>query len=165
MVTSTEVSDAALNKRNLKRSSAHKICKRGYGANDPENIAIVNMKESDEMSFEEIRDALNKKRIDSGKAPSLSICGVTGRYNRTAPLLYASQGREFIPLSQRGGRGMSNGGGPNGKFVWNNETDVILVDCVKQIEAQKWFMVAKLFTEKTGTKVDAESCAMRHTIL
>ncbi|KAE8444523.1 hypothetical protein EG329_000507 [Mollisiaceae sp. DMI_Dod_QoI] len=162
MVNQNEVSDAALMKRNLKRGQGEKVCKRGYGANDPENIAIVNLKEQDGYSFRDIVEILNEKRIREGKQPTLSVCGVTSRYNRTAPLLFQANGMTFVPLSKRRGGGAGN---PNGKPVWNDDLDIALVNAVKSVEATKWQTVADLMMDKTGIPMDANSVALRHSML
>tara|TARA_R110002060_G_scaffold51513_3_gene62522 strand:+ start:18 stop:842 length:825 start_codon:yes stop_codon:yes gene_type:complete len=158
------VSDAALLKRGLTRGAKEKVCKRGYGANDPENVNIVNMKE-DGMSFAEIVEALNETRVANGRAPSLSVCGVTSRYNRTAPLLFAAEGKQFIPLSKRG-KGQVLADGPlYEKPVWNDQLDLILAQVVKDVDKDKWNRVAMEYNRRTGKNISAQSAALRHTIL
>lgn len=164
LVPSANVSDAALLKRGIPRGKAEKICKRGYGANDPENIAIVNMHDGDMMLFPEIVDVLNAKRTEAGRDPSLTVCGATGRYNRTAPLLYTAEGKEFIPLSKR------RKGDPAtrpliGKPKWTAEMDKTLVLCAQEVVAEKWNRVAELFAARTGMPMDPQSAARRHTML
>jgi hypothetical protein len=170
MVDQDEVTDAALLKRNLARGQGKKICKRSYGANDPENIAIVNMKENQNLSFTEIAQILNDQRVEQGKNPSLSSCGVNSRYNRTAPLLYASQGRAFVPLSQRKGAGRHAHGRSirtqfGTQFVWSQEADLELVKCVKEVDSARWPTVASLFEERTGMRVESSAAALRHSLL
>lgn len=166
MIDQTEVSDASLLKRNIARGKGKKICKRGYGASDPENIAIVNMKEFDKLSFDEIARKLNDKRVKEGKTPSLSAVGVNSRYNRTAPLLFSSQGKEFIPLSKRKGRAKEfHDAYKDGVVIWDDELDLVLVNCVKDVEAAKWTTVATLFQERTGKSLNATAAALRHRLL
>ncbi|KAF4635874.1 hypothetical protein G7Y89_g2205 [Cudoniella acicularis] len=153
------VSDASLKKRGLDRGQGPRVCRRGYGANDPENIDIVNMKEHDGHSFGDIRNILNDRRIKEGRAPSLSTTGVANRYNRTAPLLFAAQGLEFVPLSQRKNRPMSS------SIVWTPEDDLALVDSYKEFEQSRWQEVARIFHAKTGKEIDPTACAQRHTLL
>ncbi|PVH82663.1 hypothetical protein DL98DRAFT_653054 [Cadophora sp. DSE1049] len=163
-VSQTAVSDAALLKRGLTRGAKEKVCKRGYGANDPENVNIVNMKE-DGMSFAEIVEALNETRVANGRAPSLSVCGVTSRYNRTAPLLFAAEGKQFIPLSKRG-KGQVLADGPlYERPVWNDQLDLVLAQVVKDIDKDKWTRVAMEYNRRTGKNISAQSAALRHTIL
>jgi hypothetical protein len=50
-----------------KRGKEGKVCKRGCGASDPENIAIVNMYKKDGMSFEQIKNKLNADRVKTIK--------------------------------------------------------------------------------------------------
>ncbi len=169
LVPEDEVTDAALLKRGLKRGDGADVCKRGYGANDPENIAIVNMYEIDRMSFDQISKKLNANRVENGRDPSLSANGVQNRYNRNAPILFQAEGREFVPLSQRKkGQRMDDitpSAGPNSRTPWTDELDVALVKAVKEWESGKWENVAAIFREKTGVDMDAKACALRHHII
>jgi hypothetical protein len=168
LIDQKDVSNASLLKRGLSRGNTAKVCKRGYGANDPENIRIVNLRENRQLSFPEIVEKLNSERIDSGRNPSLSVCGVTSRYNRTAPLLFASQGKQFIPLSQR--RAMRNGsarvhGAPTGFIGWTDPLDEELVKAVQVVDARRWQMVADQFFEQTGLRFSPSDVSRRHAIL
>jgi hypothetical protein len=166
MVEQSHVSDASLLKRNIARGKGKKICKRSYGASDPENIAIVNMKEFDDLSFDEIARKLNDKRVLEGKEPSLSAVGVNSRYNRTAPLLFSSQGKEFIPLSKRRGKAReAYEASRDGIMEWDEQLDLALVNSVKEVDAARWNTVATLFEEKTGKKLNAAAAAVRHGLL
>ncbi|KAL2060939.1 hypothetical protein VTL71DRAFT_8991 [Oculimacula yallundae] len=163
-VPQNEVSDAALLKRGLTRGAKEKVCKRGYGANDPENVNIVNMKE-DGMSFPDIVEKLNEVRVENGRNPSLSVCGVTSRYNRTAPLLFAAEGRQFIPLSKRGKGDVLADGPIAEKPVWNDELDLLLVKIAKDIDKEKWVRVSNEFNRRTGKNITGAIAAQRHTLL
>jgi hypothetical protein len=165
LVPQEQVTDAALLKRGLKRGKEAKVCKRGYGANDPENIAIVNMYEKDGMSFEQIKNKLNADRVKTGRNPSLSANGVHSRYNRTAPLLFGAEGKVFVPLSQRSGRGQPCGDIPTGRPAWNDTLDTALVLVVKEWEKTKWENVAKMFQEHPGVDMEPEACAVRHHMI
>lgn len=170
MVDQTEVSDASLLKRNIARGAGKKICKRGYGASDPENIAIVNMKDFEHLSFDMIAQKLNEKRESEGKDPTLTGVGVNARYNRTAPLLFTAQGKEFIPLSKRKACAKATKQVPKEKnkpseVCWTDPLDVILVNCVKDVDAAKWTTVATLFQEKTGKPVSPTAIATRYSLL
>lgn len=160
MTDSENVSDASLLKRGLTRTDGPRICRRGYGANDPENIAIVNLKEHEGLTFAEIRERLNDKRIKEGKTPSLSVTGVANRYNRTAPVLFSSQGLEFVPLSQR-----KNKPGNHSRVEWTNEDDLALVQSFNEYDHARWPAVAKMFEDKTGKVITPEIAAQRHAIL
>ncbi|KAF7901156.1 hypothetical protein EAF00_003377 [Botryotinia globosa] len=170
LVDQETVSDAHLKKRGLKRPPpGGKVGKRSYGANDPENIAIVNMKENQGMSFAEIAEHLNSEREKKGKKPDLSVCGVNGRYNRTAPILFATQGLKFVPLSERKkAKGAAAHGKSNNKVGWTVEAENKLVDIVKQVDAEKWSNVAHLLNMElyNGRAVyDATTCARRYAAL
>jgi hypothetical protein len=168
LIPEDEVTDAALLKRGLKRGNGAKVCKRGYGANDPENIAIVNMFEKDRMSFEAIMQKLNADRVENGKDPSLSANGVQTRYNRNAPILFSAEGKDFVPLGMRKrGQRMDDiyPSGPKAKVAWNDHLDTALVMAVKDWENRKWENVAALFRQRTGIDMDAAACAHRHHII
>lgn len=166
MINQAEVSDASLLKRNIVRGAGPKICKRGYGASDPENIAIVNMKEFDNLSFEEIAKRLNEQRVREGKVPGLSAVGVNSRYNRTAPLLFAAQGKEFVPLSKRKGKARELfEAHRDGIVEWDDELDLALVNAVKEVDAARWSTVALVFEQNTGKKLSAAAAAVRHNLL
>lgn len=162
LVPQEEVSNAALLKRGLKRGRGPRVVKRGAGANDPENIAIVNMKENEGLTFTQIAEILNRRRIAEGRQPSLTQTGVNGRYNRTAPLLFAAEGKVFIPLSQRS---RDNDGMERFRPMWNDELNLQLVMAVKEAETKKWEIVASIFEEKTGIKVDTKTAAKQYSIL
>jgi hypothetical protein len=116
------------------------------------------------MNFDQIKDEMNRRRIEAGRDPVLTTTGVTGRYNRTAPLLFAAQGEVFVPLSKRGGKNRPNPGGET-KMVWTDALDIKLVNCVKEIESKKWEEVAKLFNETTGKTINFLQAAQRHGML
>jgi hypothetical protein len=164
IVPQEDVSDACLAKRKLSRGKADKICKRRYGANDPENIMIVNLRETEGLSFDAIAKKLNAKRIDEGRNPTLSTTSVTSRYSRTAPLLFAAQGEVFVLLSKRGSRGKNPRREPF-HMAWTDELDLILVQCVKRIEKKKWGEVALLFEQHTGKAIPFGAAALRHSLL
>jgi hypothetical protein len=168
MTDQDTVSDASLLKRGITRPpKGDKVCKRSYGANDPENIAIVNMKENTDWTFQEIADILNEQRVKAGKDPKLTVCGVNGRYNRTAPIMFAAQGLHFVPLSERKKHGGGHGTRTK-KFAWKPEDDAVLVETVKNIDTEKWARVADALNQELqgGRQVfDAESCAKRYAVL
>ncbi|KAF8859094.1 hypothetical protein BDZ45DRAFT_689564 [Acephala macrosclerotiorum] len=164
MVPQSEVSDATLKKRRLSRGEGDTVCKRGYGANDPENIAIVNMYDIEGKSFPEIVQTLNDERIARGHKPTLTVCGVTGRYSRNAPLLYQSNGMVFVPLSQRSKKPGQNGQ-RTGQPVFDDNIDELLVKIVQDDEAEKWERVSKALEEQCGVRMDANAVAHRFALL
>ncbi|ESZ99114.1 hypothetical protein SBOR_0524 [Sclerotinia borealis F-4128] len=170
LVDQDTVSDAHLKKRGLTRPPpGEKVGKRSYGANDPENVAIVNMKENEGLSFAQIADDLNLKRVAAGKRPGLTVCGVNGRYNRTAPILFATQGLKFVPLSERRrSGGAAAHGSTTRKAGWTVEAENRLVEVVKQVESEKWGQVARILNAELydGRPVhDATTCAKRYASL
>lgn len=162
MVEQNEVSDAYLKKRGLERGKKEKVCKRGYGANDPENIRIVNMHESEGKTMAEIAHILNADRVAKGRKPTLTKLSCSARYARTAPLLFAAQGEVFVPLSERRKPGWEK---PGPKIVWTEKLDETLVDCVQTWEQRKWTDVADLFNDATGHNVDKDIVSIRYSML
>lgn len=156
-----KVTPAALLKRGLKKGQEETVVKRGYGAYDPENVEIVNLKETTDMSFAQIADYLNKKRVDDGRNPTLTMTGVNGRYNRTAPVLFETQGKVFIPLSKRKKNnpqavlhGESRSPDNLDNASWTEEYDLKLVKIVREYDADKWEVVRTRFEEATGFIID-----------
>ncbi|KUJ16812.1 uncharacterized protein LY89DRAFT_782074 [Mollisia scopiformis] len=166
LVDQDEVSDAFLLKRGLTRGNSDKVAARAYGANDPENIRIVNLKEGDDLSFKEIADILNAERIKKGNKPTLTGISCNSRYNRTAPLLFATQGKTFVPLSKRKkGFMFDKHGQPTGQLAWNATLDEALVKAVKSFESSRWSTVAGVLRDQTGLPFTEEMVARRHAIL
>lgn len=162
---------AAVMKRRLPIDKDGNVPKRAYGINDPENIKIVNMYENDQIGFSEISRILNNQRIREGRKPTLSICSVHARYNRTAPLLFASERRTFVPIRER--RKQMKRGEQNatleeepldGKF-WDPERDTKLVEFVQQYDAQKWKTVADLMSEYTDSNISVNQIVNRWKII
>ncbi|KAM3084988.1 hypothetical protein ACMFMG_003429 [Clarireedia jacksonii] len=168
MTGQENVSDASLMKRGITHPpKGERVCKRSYGVNDPENIAIVNLKENTDMTFQEIVDKLNEERVKVGKDPKLTVCGVNGRYNRTAPIMFAAQGLHFVPLSERKKNGDCHGKRTK-KAGWDPEDDKVLVETVKYIDTEKWRRVADILNRELrgGRQVyDADACAKRYAAL
>lgn len=160
LVDQEEVPDSYLKKRNIPRGQGEKVCKRGYGANDPENIAIVNMKEAG-MSFKNIADELNQERIKDGRKPTLTICSVTSRYNRNAPLMFATLGKTFVPMSERRRGRVNEHGEPTGDISWDKDLDDELINCHREFEASRWNTIASLMREKTGKPFTEKMVAIR----
>ncbi|KAI9645583.1 hypothetical protein NHQ30_006325 [Ciborinia camelliae] len=170
LVDQDTVSDAHLKKRGLTRPPpGEKVSKRSYGVNNPENVAMVNMKENDGLSFAQITEILNQKRVEAGRNPCLTVCGVNGRYNRTAPILFAAQGLKFVPLSARKkASGAKAHGSSTSKAGWTPDAESRLVDIVKQVETEKWTRVAQMLNADlfNGRAVhDATTCAKRYASL
>ena len=165
LVPTDTVSDAYLQKRNLPRPAGAKIVKRASGANDPENLAIVNKYDYEQKSWEIIAKELNNERIELGRVPTLTSNSVILRYNRTAPIYYESIGEDFIPLKLR-----KKGGLPGEPFQlkdrllvkWEQKHDDTLVRVVKQYDEAKWNTVATLMNKEfPGEIFTAKGVAVR----
>jgi hypothetical protein len=160
-VPTSSISDAALLKRGLKRSKDSVMSKRSHGPNDPENILIVNLRENEKKSWPEICQILNERRIKEGKSPSFTPNGCHNRYNRNAPILFAAEGKEFIPVSVQ--RKLEKN--PNGPMNWDDEADTSLILAVKEVDSQKWDRVATLFNDLTGRHITATEAALRTKVI
>jgi hypothetical protein len=158
-VNEDDVTDEWLEKRGKKRSAPHgsgkKIPKRSCGANDPENIQIVNLREQEDMSFAEIVKVMNARRTKVGKDPRLTSTGIANRYNRTAPLLFAAAGMKWVPLNMR------KKGTQYNEVVWTPKMNKTLVRAVKKVESSKWEQVAKIFNAETGLSMDAAAVSAK----
>jgi len=165
LVPTEEVSDAYLQKRNLPRTTGANIVKRASGANDPENLAIVNKYDFEQKPWEAIARELNDERIKLGRVPTLTANGVILRYNRTAPIYYESIGQDFIPLKLR-----KRGGVPGEPIQlkdrllveWEPKHDDTLMRVVKQYDEAKWNTVATLMNKEfPGETFTAKNVALR----
>lgn len=163
-VPQNEVSDAALLRRNLSRGSGEMVIKRGYGANDPENIQIVNLRE-DGHSFSEIKEILNDVRVEKGKIANLSVDAVTSRYNRTAPLFFQAQGIQFVPLNQRPHNRAPNNGRHTGRPAWTQALDLKMVQLVQAYDYDKWTTVSDNLFRESGIRFEPRSIAQRYALL
>lgn len=132
--------------------------RRAHGANDPENILIVNLKENEGMRWEEIAKRLNDNRIATGMKPDLTANSVHNRYNRNAPILFAAEGKEFIPIKERRP-------GYKTSSAWNPERDQALIDAVRSQEESKWFSIAQIYSERMGHVIDAQTAAYRFSLI
>jgi len=160
-VPTSSISDAALLKRGLKRSKDSVMSKRSSGPNDPENILIVNLRENEKKTWPEICQILNERRIKEGKVPAFTPNGCHNRYNRNAPILFAAEGKEFIPVSVQ--RKLEKN--PAGPLTWDDETDTLLIQAVKEVDSQKWEKVAALFKSYTGRHITASEAALRTKVI
>ena len=159
LINEDDVTDEWLDKRGMRRSapvgSGKKVPKRSCGANDPENIQIVNLREQEDMAFTEIVKIMNARRTKVGKDPRLTATGVANRYNRTAPLLFAAAGMKFVPLNQR------KKGAQFADVVWTKNMNKALCRAVKKVEASKWEQVAEIFNAETGNRMDAATVSAK----
>lgn len=160
-VATSSISDAALLKRGLKRSKNAVMSKRSHGPNDPENILIVNLRENEKKSWGDICLILNERRIKEGKTPSFTPNGCHNRYNRNAPILFAAEGKEFVPVSVQ--RKLKKN--PNGPIKWDDETDILLIQCVKEVESHKWDKVAALFNANSQRQITPAEAALRTKVI
>lgn len=162
-VSRSTVSDAALWKRGLPLTNAKRVIKRGYGVNDPENIAIVNMKDQEGLSWQEIVERINQKRVAEGKTRFLTVTAAANRYSRNCPVLMSSVGKEFYPLSVR--KRIDKGEIVAPRLDWTAENDLTLVKIFKEYEAQRWEAIANEFAAATGIDVHPIEAARRYAAI
>jgi hypothetical protein len=153
-----EITDASLAKRGLTRSGSKQMSKRASGANDPENITIVNLVENKGWKWPAISAFLNEQRVKSGRHPNFTPNSCHNRYNRNAPLLFAAEGKDWVPIKERSGA-------IKFKANWNNELDNLLVQCTKEVDSEKWAMVAERFNQRTNLDIDATAAAYRYSLI
>jgi hypothetical protein len=194
-VPADTVSDAALLKRGLQRSGEARVASRAVGATDPDNIMIISMFDNDKLTWTEIAQRMNQQRIMKGAKPNFTANSCHNRYNRNAPILYATDGREWVPVNKRRNyrKGIHMGyaaeetdpevegrssdkGDPSpfaeyndnmevDQFTWDAQCDLALVQAKKRIDAQLWPSVAKLFHETTGLKISPTIAANRFALI
>jgi hypothetical protein len=160
-VPTSSISDAALLKRGLKRSKNAVMSKRSHGPNDPENILIVNLRENEKKTWPDICLILNERRIKEGKTPSFTPNGCHNRYNRNAPILFAAEGKEFIPVSVQ--RKLKKN--PKGPMKWDDDADTLLIRAVKEVDSHKWNDVAALFNQHSQLKITPAEAALRTKVI
>jgi hypothetical protein len=150
VIDADTVSKASLKKRDIPDTGAKKICTKTTGANDPENISIVNMKDIEGLTFEEIAARVNAKRIVDGKMPDMKPNAANCRYNRTAPHLYQMQGIPFVRLADRANAdGKYKYTKEQEQLIWTDEMDQALVDIEHEYRVNKWKFIAKKFADQT----------------
>ncbi|RDW79581.1 hypothetical protein BP6252_04219 [Coleophoma cylindrospora] len=172
------MSKASLKKRGVKKASISKDgFKRGYGVNDPENLRIMDLFENEQdgqlLKWPEIAAIINTERIKAGKTPGLTANAAQNRYNRTAPVIYASEGRTFVPLRKRLRANKTSRTQGNAQYAWTSDLDELLVTVVKDYEAQKWSEVARRynveaprqFPDPGRAAIDGELAALRYKML
>jgi hypothetical protein len=157
-VSGKNVSDATLMKRGLSRGYEEDLCKRAQGANDPENIHIVDWAENEGMRWGEIAQRLNEERLKMGLQPTFTPNAVHARFNRNAPILYEAEGKVFVPLNKRDGT-------EGTRTLWNKDLDRVLVECIKEYDSERWPTVADMFNDRTQTSITAKTAASRYMTL
>ena len=168
-----EVDDAAAIKRRSKHPS-ERVSKNASGATDPENILIINLYEVSKKEWVEIANILNMERMKLGKKANVTENAVRLRYNRVAPIIYKTEGKEFVSIAKRKELKKTKRGAPGIRMaelldaagdtiepVWNDQMDRELASIVKDYEAAKWATVAYRLYEATGVELSAEACNLR----
>ncbi|KAL5348250.1 putative ATP-dependent helicase IRC3 [Pseudogymnoascus australis] len=140
------------------------IARKSKGANDPENVEIVNCYDNYRMSFQEIAQLLNRRQQAQGKPGSFTPNSIHNRYNRCAPIMYQAAGKVFVAIKDRKKHApeevdaMSNG--PY-SIEWTQLKDDCLRRIVEEYESKKWSRIAAEFTDATHERVSARTVATR----
>jgi hypothetical protein len=163
-VPRSSVSDAALLKKGLPVTKGKDCINRAYGVNDPENIEIVNLHDHHNLTWAEIAERMNAKRVAAGKTEQLSITAIANRYSRNAPVLMGAAGMKFVPLAKR--RKMAKGELEDyPRIDWSAENDVRLVEIYQAYEAARWETICREFREETGIDVHPMEAARRYAAI
>ncbi|ELR04481.1 hypothetical protein VC83_01997 [Pseudogymnoascus destructans] len=142
--------------------------RRSKGANDPENIAIVNWYDNYNMSFVDIAQRLNSRQEATGKPGTFTPNSIHNRYNRCAPIIYRANGRVFIAIKDRRKHApeeldaMSYG---LQSIEWTPNKDRFLRNMVQEYDANKWLRVAEAFTALTGERVSSGAVSTRFSLI
>lgn len=138
--------------------------RKSKGANDPENVEIVNCYDNYRMSFQDIARLLNRRQQAQGKPGSFTPNSIHNRYNRCAPIMYQAAGKVFVAIKDRKKHApeevdaMSNG--PY-SIEWTQLKDDCLRRIVGNYESKKWSRIAAEFTDITHENVSARTVATR----
>jgi len=162
-VPRSTVSDAVLLKKGLPVAKGKHCINRAYGVNDPENIEIVNLHDHHNMSWAEIAEKMNAKRVAQGKTQQLSITAIANRYCRNAPVLMGAAGMKFVPLAKR--RKTAKGEEDVPRIDWTAENDVVLVEIYNAYEEARWETICREFQEETGIEVHPMEAARRYAAI
>ncbi|OBT88128.1 hypothetical protein VE02_03526 [Pseudogymnoascus sp. 03VT05] len=142
--------------------------RRSKGANNPENIEIVNWYDNHNMSFPDIARRLNDRQEAKGKLATFTPNSIHNRYNRCAPIIYQAYGRVFVAIKDRKKHApeeldaMSIG---SQSVDWTPLKDDFLKRTVEAYEANKWDSVAESFAAATKERVSARTVATRYGMM
>ena len=147
MVDAKKYSTAYKVKRGVaKKSKNKKVAANTKGPNNPDNILIVQLKESG-MAFKKIAEIINRRLIARGELPSFSPNNMNCRYNRAAPSLFQLQGRRFIRLADRttskGQVGSHKPTEEEQNVIWEEDMDLAVVDFAREYDEAKWDVVGE----------------------
>ena len=168
LVDASSLTAAAKVKRGIPQDTeAEKVCVKATGANDPENIEIVNLKDINDLSFKEIAKIINTKRIKNGGDPNQTANSVNCRYNRTAPHLYQTQNKTFVRIADRANaRGERKYTKEQEALIWDEDMDMALIKFEQEYVRSKWEVLAEKMQEITGASwPTAIEVATRHSHL
>lgn len=142
--------------------------RRSKGANDPENIDIVNWYDNHNMTFADIAQRLNGKQEARGQPGTFTPNSIHNRYNRCAPIIYRAHGRVFVAIKDRKKHApeeLEAMGYSSQSIVWNPLKDQFLRQMVEEYEAKKWDSIAEAFTAATMERVSAGTVSTRYGMM
>jgi hypothetical protein len=168
---------AKMYKRKVKRT----------GAQDPENLFIVDAYENKNLDFHQIANLLNLQREARGEAGIFQANNCHNRYNRTAPFIFKANNKVFIPIKERAKnkeRGKNKGKvktqqarvtldaisgalilGSSSAINWTPHMDRMLRKMVLEFDSTKWTIIAGQLSSATGQAITAEAVAGRYSII
>jgi hypothetical protein len=151
LIDITHMSQVEKKKKGIAPHATGLILERQTGANDPENIKIVNLKDVDGLSFEDIARIINKDRIKNGRNPNQKANSINCRYNRTAPIIYQLQGIPFVRIADRAkANGTFRYTKDQEDLIWTREMDNLLVEIEGCYMRNKWNIISKQFASRSG---------------
>jgi hypothetical protein len=140
--------------------------RRSKGANDPENIDIVNWYDNHNMTFADIARQLNGRQEARGQPGTFTPNSIHNRYNRCAPIIYRAHGRVFVAIKDRKKHAPEELEAMGSQsIVWNPLKDQCLRQMVEEYEAKKWDSIAEAFTAATMERVSAGTVSTRYGMM
>ena len=155
----------SISARQLKHNFNESSGRHRVGEQDPENREIYRLRQECHLEFHEIANILSRKRAKTGQKTKMTSNAVYSRYKRNGPLIAAADGKDFEPIDKD--RKKSNGkelafARPVKVVGFDEHEDRLLVQAVKDINDQRWELVAKRLQDLGGGVHDAEKCALRY---
>lgn len=138
--------------------------KKLKGESDPENQKIYTLRQTENMTFDEIAEIITSDRISAGKEGSVTSAAVYNRYKRNGPLIAMYRGESFKPclLDEEHGTmrefQRAEQAAPTG---FDKEEDKLLVRAVTEIKQDYWKLVSERLEALGGRQHTYKDCAER----
>lgn len=127
----------------------------------------MRLRQEKNLEFDEIANIMNTNRVKAHMPATFTPNAIYSRYKRNGPLIAAADGKEFLPAPRDK---KANGGGIKFKkaFIvegFDPDEDELLVRAVKDVDDQKWALVAERVRELGGGSHAPEICCTRYAFL